>query len=76
MIRLQDGRLQIQPQRQKTHCINLSTTSSFSRYVLECQECGVIYRSRQYWYGNTDPEKTVVRTHLKHVWEGVSKVCK
>jgi hypothetical protein len=45
----------------------------FSRYVLECEECGVIYRSRQYWYGNTDPEKTIVRTQLKHIWQGVSQ---
>ncbi|XP_028417682.1 zinc finger FYVE domain-containing protein 1-like [Dendronephthya gigantea] len=43
---------------------------AWSGYVLECPECGVIYRSRQYWYGNTEPEKTVVRTHLKHVWQG------
>ena len=34
----------------------------------------MIYRSRQYWYGNTDPEKTIVRTQLKHIWEGVSQL--
>ena len=43
----------------------------FTRYVLECAECGVIYRSRQYWFGNDDPVKTVVRTELRHVWPGV-----
>lgn len=41
-------------------------------YVLECASCGVIYRSRQYWVGNQDPESGVVRSEVKHVWEGVS----
>lgn len=41
------------------------------RYVIECPNCGVIYRSRQYWYGNQDPVDTVVRTEIKHVWPGV-----
>lgn len=43
----------------------------FSRYVLECAECGIIYRSRQYWFGNDDPVNTVVRTELCHAWPGV-----
>lgn len=42
------------------------------RYVIECPKCGVIYRSRQYWYGNQDPVDTVVRTEIQHVWPGVS----
>jgi zinc finger FYVE domain-containing protein 1 len=37
--------------------------------VLECPHHGIIYRSRQYWYGNPDPE-SVVRTELKHIWSG------
>lgn len=41
------------------------------RYVIECPTCGVIYRSRQYWYGNQDPVDTVVRTEIQHVWPGV-----
>ncbi len=41
------------------------------RYVIECPNCGVIYRSRQYWYGNQDPVDTVVRTEIQHVWPGV-----
>lgn len=45
---------------------------SLCRYVLECPFCGIIYRSRQYWMGNQDPESTVVRTEVKHVWQGVS----
>lgn len=46
------------------------------RYVLECASCGVIYRSRQYWMGNQDPESGVVRSEVKHVWEDVStKTC-
>uniref|UniRef100_A0A3B3D0R4 Zinc finger, FYVE domain containing 1 n=1 Tax=Oryzias melastigma TaxID=30732 RepID=A0A3B3D0R4_ORYME len=39
-------------------------------YVIECPHCGVIYRSRQYWYGNQDPVETVVRTEIQHVWPG------
>lgn len=41
-------------------------------FVLECVNCGVIYRSRQYWVGNQDPESGLVRSEVKHVWEGVS----
>ena len=44
---------------------------TFFRYVLECPHCGIIYRSRQYWYGNVDPETDVVRTEIRHVWAGV-----
>jgi hypothetical protein len=40
-----------------------------SGYVLECPHHGIIYRSRQYWYGNPEPE-SVVRTELKHIWSG------
>lgn len=47
----------------------------FPRYVLECVECGVIYRSRQYWFGNDDPVNTVVRTELRHAWPGVRFGC-
>ncbi|KAL7400382.1 hypothetical protein ABVT39_011106 [Epinephelus coioides] len=43
---------------------------AWSGYVLECASCGVIYRSRQYWMGNQDPESGVVRSEVKHVWEG------
>uniref|UniRef100_A0A3Q3WK95 FYVE-type domain-containing protein n=1 Tax=Mola mola TaxID=94237 RepID=A0A3Q3WK95_MOLML len=43
---------------------------AWSGYVLECVSCGVIYRSRQYWMGNQDPETGVVRSEVKHVWEG------
>lgn len=42
------------------------------RFVLECPHCGVIYRSRQYWYGNQEPEMDAVRTEIRHVWPGVS----
>ena len=42
------------------------------RYVLECPNCGIIFRSRQFWYGNVDPERSVVRTEIRHVWPGVS----
>ncbi|XP_061781318.1 zinc finger FYVE domain-containing protein 1 isoform X1 [Nerophis lumbriciformis] len=51
---------------------------AWSGYVLECASCGVIYRSRQYWIWNQDPESSVnqdpessvVRSEVKHVWEG------
>ncbi|XP_056467560.1 zinc finger FYVE domain-containing protein 1 [Gadus chalcogrammus] len=43
---------------------------AWSGYVLECGNCGIIYRSRQYWMGNQDPESGVVRPEVKHVWEG------
>jgi len=45
---------------------------AWSGFVLECHKCGVIYRSRQQWYGNTDPEhQGVVHTEIAHVWPGV-----
>ncbi|XP_066518536.1 zinc finger FYVE domain-containing protein 1 isoform X2 [Hoplias malabaricus] len=43
---------------------------AWSGYVLECPNCGIIYRSRQYWMGNQDPESSVVRPEVKHVWQG------
>ncbi|TRY89419.1 hypothetical protein DNTS_010820 [Danionella cerebrum] len=43
---------------------------AWSGYVLECGSCGIIYRSRQYWMGNQDPESGVVRPEVKHVWQG------
>ena len=45
------------------------------RYVLECPECGVIYRSRQYWYGNREPVEIAVRVEIRHAWPGVSVIC-
>ncbi|GCC34801.1 hypothetical protein chiPu_0013278, partial [Chiloscyllium punctatum] len=51
-------------------------TYAWSGYVLECPNCGVIYRSRQYWIGNQDPEASVVRPELKHVWQGECHQCK
>uniref|UniRef100_A0A4W3JZZ5 Zinc finger FYVE-type containing 1 n=1 Tax=Callorhinchus milii TaxID=7868 RepID=A0A4W3JZZ5_CALMI len=43
---------------------------AWSGYVIECPNCGIIYRSRQYWFGNQDPVDTVVRTEIEHVWSG------
>uniref|UniRef100_A0AAX7SFJ8 FYVE-type domain-containing protein n=1 Tax=Astatotilapia calliptera TaxID=8154 RepID=A0AAX7SFJ8_ASTCA len=48
---------------------------AWSGYVLECASCGVIYRSRQYWMGNQDPESGVVRSEVKHVWEDACHGC-
>ncbi|RDD40267.1 Zinc finger FYVE domain-containing protein 1 [Trichoplax sp. H2] len=44
----------------------------WSGYILECPNCGIIYRSRQYWYGNKAPaeEAKVIRTEIRHVWPG------
>ncbi|XP_043285149.1 zinc finger FYVE domain-containing protein 1-like isoform X2 [Venturia canescens] len=41
---------------------------AWSGYVIECPHCGEIYRSRQYWYGNKNPEDDAVRTEINHVW--------
>ncbi|XP_021913704.1 zinc finger FYVE domain-containing protein 1-like isoform X2 [Zootermopsis nevadensis] len=41
---------------------------AWSGYVIECPYCGEIYRSRQYWYGNKNPEDIAVRTEIQHVW--------
>ncbi|KAM3852989.1 zinc finger FYVE domain-containing protein 1 isoform 2-T3 [Vipera latastei] len=43
---------------------------AWSGYVIECPNCGVVYRSRQYWFGNQDPVDTVLRTEIVHVWPG------
>ncbi|OXU20485.1 hypothetical protein TSAR_001428 [Trichomalopsis sarcophagae] len=37
-------------------------------YVIECPHCGEIYRSRQHWFGNKNPEDSAVRTEITHVW--------
>lgn len=43
-----------------------------SRYVLECSNCNVIYRSRQHWFGNVDPEHSgVLKARVRHIWPGV-----
>lgn len=51
--------------------LSLNPNFLSSRYVIECPNCAVIYRSRQYWYGNQDPVETVVRTEIQHIWPGV-----
>ncbi|CAG2203504.1 ZFYVE1 [Mytilus edulis] len=35
--------------------------------VLECPKCGVIYRSRERWYGNKNMED-IVSVEVRHVW--------
>lgn len=45
---------------------------AWSGSVLECRTCGVIYRSRQHWYGNDSPEAAaVVHMEISHIWPGV-----
>ncbi|XP_050469652.1 zinc finger FYVE domain-containing protein 1-like isoform X1 [Bombus huntii] len=41
---------------------------AWSGDVIECPNCGEIYRSRQYWYGNKSPEDSAIRTEIMHVW--------
>lgn len=43
---------------------------AWAGFVLECEKCGVIYRSRQFWYGNENPDKSVVKEEFEHVWPG------
>lgn len=43
---------------------------AWSGYTINCPYCGEIYRSRQYWFGNRNPEDTVIRTEITHVWPG------
>ncbi|KAB0796609.1 hypothetical protein PPYR_10670 [Photinus pyralis] len=55
--------------------ISQNSWSSFinyvwSGYVIECKNCGEIYRSRQHWYGNKDPEDQAVITEIVHMWPG------
>ena len=38
--------------------------------MLECGTCGVIYRSRQHWYGNPGPE-SIVMEEVRHIWPEV-----
>ncbi|CAL1541626.1 unnamed protein product [Lymnaea stagnalis] len=39
----------------------------WSGYVYECPNCGIIYRSREHWYGNEEEEK-VLHVEYRHVW--------
>ncbi|XP_076442869.1 zinc finger FYVE domain-containing protein 1-like isoform X2 [Babylonia areolata] len=43
------------------------TSYLVSGYVMECNTCGVIYRSRKHWYGNPDPESVVI-VEVQHIW--------
>ncbi|XP_055324244.1 zinc finger FYVE domain-containing protein 1-like isoform X2 [Sitodiplosis mosellana] len=42
---------------------------AWSGSVIECPNCGELYRSRQYWYGNKNPEDNAVRSEIVHVWK-------
>jgi len=55
--------------------ITESTWSNFinyvwAGYVIECKNCGEIYRSRQHWYGNKNPEESAVLVEIVHMWPG------
>ncbi|XP_043264464.1 zinc finger FYVE domain-containing protein 1-like isoform X1 [Colletes gigas] len=47
---------------------------AWSGDVIDCPHCGEIYRSRQYWYGNKNPEEFVVRTEIVHVWNAAKNL--
>lgn len=47
---------------------------AWAGYVIECPQCGEIYRSRQYWYGNKNPEDAAVRTEITHVFQNNSNL--
>lgn len=41
----------------------------WSGSVIECPKHGEIYRSRKYWYGNSEP-KQETRVEVIHIWPG------
>lgn len=43
---------------------------AWSGYVLECPKCGIIYRSREKWYGNEEPNVSAVKSEIRHIWPG------
>ena len=45
---------------------------AWSGYLIKCPNCSVVYRSRQYWFGNQDPVDTVVGTEIVHMWPGTN----
>lgn len=42
----------------------------WSGFVIDCPKCGEIYRSRQHWYGNKNPEESAVLMEVVHIWPG------
>lgn len=60
------------PEIKLFHNLKENLCCLISRYVIECPHHGEIYRSRQFWYGNADPEMKAVRTEIHHVWPNVS----
>lgn len=46
--------------------------SAWTGYIIECPNCGEIYKSRQYWYGNRNPEEVATRKKITHVWNTVN----
>ncbi|XP_018333746.1 zinc finger FYVE domain-containing protein 1 isoform X2 [Agrilus planipennis] len=45
-------------------------TYVWSGYIIECRNCGEIYRSRQHWFGNKDPQEGAVIAEIIHMWPG------
>ncbi|KAI4557115.1 hypothetical protein MJT46_013794 [Ovis ammon polii x Ovis aries] len=45
---------------------------AWSGYLIECPNCSVVYRSRQYWFGDQDPVDTVVGIEIVHMWPGTN----
>ncbi|GAB6021662.1 Zinc finger FYVE domain-containing protein 1 [Chamberlinius hualienensis] len=44
---------------------------AWSGYIIECVNCGIIYQSRKYWYGNPTPSE-LLHTEIRHVWPGTT----
>lgn len=45
--------------------------TAWSGYVIDCSHCGVIYKSREFWYGN-NTEDIAIRKEITHLWNEVS----
>lgn len=47
---------------------------AWTGYIIDCPNCGEIFRSRQYWYGNKSPENVCVLQETIHVWKDSPKM--
>lgn len=65
-------RVIVKPSYQTTQDNSWASYLNFvwSGYVIECEKCGEIYRSRQHWYGNKNPEEIAVQLEIVHIWPG------
>ncbi|CAH1183817.1 unnamed protein product [Ceutorhynchus assimilis] len=66
------NRVIVKPSYQPANEYSWSSYLNFvwSGYLIECPKCGEIYRSRQHWYGNKNPEDDAVQLETVHIWPG------